>query len=544
MPILKWLTRDEDVRAAEKAPYRLMEEVPELSAGDSTSTNMLIQGDNLDALKALLPYYAGQIKCIYIDPPYNTGAAFEHYDDNLEHSKWLSTMQPRLQLLKEFLTPDGFFLCQIDDAQGAYLKVLCDEVFGRQNYQTTLYVQVRYAQKTLKQDMKYHKQIEQVLVYRASHLSTPNQPIIENNDAFSKFNFEIIEKAKGETISLGRRQVTMFKKGEYEIKQRPDGWVDGLKEVWASGSILDGNSSGRFFRDYIAGRAEKDGLGVLYKVPDIGDDGHGYRYFTGPKKATATKGKYYQGVPEGKRDDQVSSVPQPIPNFHDYAGSFGNCRLEGGADFRSGKKPEAWLMYLFERFSSKGDYILDSFLGSGSSAATALKLERNFIGVEMGPQAVSHCAERLKRVIDGEQTGISKEINWKGGGGFRFYRLGPSVFTDDGRIQSDIRFPILAAHIWFAETGQPWNQPKELLPLLGTFDGRGYALLYNGILSDKSVSSGNVLTRKTLSMIRNAQGDFKGPIVVYGERTALSETTLRIEQIEFKQIPYDVKARK
>ncbi|MBR2657218.1 MAG: site-specific DNA-methyltransferase [Loktanella sp.] len=544
MPTLRWLTRDEDVRAAEKVPYRLLEEVPELGYGDRGAGNMLIQGDNLEALKALLPYYAGQVKCIYIDPPYNTGSAFEHYDDNIEHSQWLAIMQPRLELLRDFLTHDGFFLCQIDDAQGPYLKVLCDEIFGRQQYQATLYVQVRYAQKTLKQDMKYHKQIEHVLVYRSSYSSTPNQPIVRNEDAFSKFNFQVIEKAEGRGIELGGKAVKVFEVGEYEIRKRKAGWVDGLKEIWATGSILDGNSSGRFFRDYLAGRSQVDGLGALYKVPNIGDDGIGHRYFTGPKKATATKGKYFQGVPEEKRNDAEANQPQPIPNFHDYAGSFGNCRLEGDADFRSGKKPEAWLSYLLERFSSKGDLVMDSFLGSGSTAATAMKMGRRFIGIEMGEQAVTHCAPRLGKVALGEQTGISELQNWHGGGGFRFYRLGPPVFDEDGSIQSDIRFPVLAAHIWFAETGGPWTEPDSLTPFLGNDDGHGYALLYNGILGDKSVSGGNVLTRKTLAAIRAAQGDFKGPMTVYGERTALSETTLKTEKVEFKQTPYDVRARK
>ena len=544
MPTLRWLTRDDDVRAAEKVPYRLLEDVPELGYGDRDAGNMLIQGDNLEALKALLPYYAGQVKCIYIDPPYNTGSAFEHYDDNLEHSQWLAMMQPRLQLLREFLTVDGFFLCQIDDAQGPYLKVLCDEVFGRSQYQTTLYVQVRYAQKTLKQDMKYHKQIEHVLVYRASYASSPNQPILHNVDAFSKFNFQVKELVDGKEIELGGKRVRVFKWGEYDIVKHPSGWVDGLKEIWASGSILDGNSSGRFFRDHLTGRAEIDGLGVLYKVPNIGDDVLGYRYFTGPKKATATKGKYYQGVPSEKREDSEANAPQPIPNFHDFAGAFGNCRLEGDADFRSGKKPEAWLKYLLERFSDEGDIVLDSFLGSGSTAATALKMNRKFIGVEMGDQAVSHCTPRLNRVVSGEQSGISDEMNWQGGEGFRFYRLGPPVFTEDGQIQPDIRFPVLAAHIWFAETGSPWTEPQVLTSFLGSADRHGYALLYNGILGDKSVSGGNVLTRKTLAAIRAAQGDFTGALIVYGERTALSETTLKAEQIEFKQTPYDVRARK
>jgi adenine-specific DNA-methyltransferase len=542
MPILSWLTREQDVKAADSVPYRLLERDDALSHGDPDSGNMLIQGDNLEALKALLPYYRGQVKCIYIDPPYNTGSAFEHYDDNLEHSKWLSIIQPRLELLRSFLRPDGFFLTQIDDAQGAYLKVLCDEVFGRAQYLSTMYVQVRYAQKTLKQDMKFHKQIEQVLVYRASSESEPNQPKQFNEDAFSKFRFEVIEKGPGKDIAIGNRQVRVFQPDEYEIVDHENGWVDGLKEIWASGSILDGNSSGRFFRDHFNGRAETDGLGVLYRVPNIGDDAFDYRYFTGPKKATATKGKYYQGVPLEKREAASALINQPIPNFHDFAGSFGNCRLEGGADFRSGKKPEAWLNYLFERFSNEGDLILDSFLGSGSSAATAMKMRRSFIGIEMGKQATKLCVPRLRDVVEGEQSGISEAVEWNGGGGFTFYRLGGEVFAPDGTIEPGIKFAPLAAHIWFAETGTPMTG-EATTPFLGTHDGTGIAILYNGILGDKSVAGGNVLTRTTLGIIREAAGEFEGPLIVYGEASRIGPDALKREGITFKQTPYDVKAR-
>lgn len=544
MPILKWLTRDEDVQAAGKVPYRLLEEVPALGYGDRDTGNMLIQGDNLEALKSLLPFYAGQVKCIYIDPPYNTGSAFEHYDDNLEHSQWLAMMWPRLELLRELLAEDGFFLVQIDDSQAPYLKVLCDEVFGRANFQTTLYTQVRYAQKTLKQDMKYHKQVEQVFVYRSSSVSSPNQPVVVNEDAFAKFNFKVELMSEGRDLELGGKKVTVFERSEYKIVKKEDGWVDGLKEIWASGSILDGNSSGRFFRDYLEGRYDVDGLGVLYRVEDIGDDGHGHRYFTGPKREGATKGKYYQGVPTDKRENEVASQAQPIPNFHDYAGAFGNCRLEGGADFRSGKKPEVWLKYLLDRFSNPNDLVLDSFLGSGSTAATAAKMGRKFIGIEMREQAETHCQSRLVNVVDGEQTGISTEETWQGGGGFRYYRLGQQVFDETGQIQPDIRFDTLAAHIWFSEMKSPRPSDAVDAVFLGANGGAGLALLYNGILGDKSVSGGNVLTRKTLKIIRDAAGDFDGPLTVYGERTVLSDASLQDENIIFKQTPYDVRARK
>ena len=134
MPTLHWLTRDADIQAAARVPYRLLEEALDLSAGDPDAGNMLIQGDNLEALKALLPFYAGQVKCIYIDPPYNTRSAFEHYDDNLEHSKWLAMMWPRLELLRDLLAEDGSIWVSIDDNEGHYLKVVIDEVFGRSNF--------------------------------------------------------------------------------------------------------------------------------------------------------------------------------------------------------------------------------------------------------------------------------------------------------------------------------------------------------------------------------------------------------------------------
>lgn len=131
MPILHWLSREDDLQNAPKVPYRVLQADPSLSVGDANTPNMLIQGDNLDALKSLLPYYAGQVKCVFIDPPYNTGSAFEFYDDNLEHSQWLSMMYPRLVLLRELLAEDGFIVCHIDDSESHYLKVLMDEVFGR-----------------------------------------------------------------------------------------------------------------------------------------------------------------------------------------------------------------------------------------------------------------------------------------------------------------------------------------------------------------------------------------------------------------------------
>ena len=394
--------------------------------GDPNSENMLIHGDNLLALKALEQEYAGRIKCIYIDPPYNTGSEFEYYDDNLEHSKWLSLMRPRLEILRSLLCKDGFLACHIDDSEGHYLKVLLDEVFGRNNYQTTLYIRVRYPEKTLKQDMSYHKEIEQIHIYRREYGAVPifDETVV----GFDKFSFFIKDDGNGTSISLGGKRVDIFQRGQYTIEEQ-EGSEFGLKEIWASGTILDGNSSGRFFRDYLTSRSETDGLGILYKVWGIGDDRYDYRYFTGPKRASATKGKYYQGVPTNKLDAEEVTKKVAINNFYDLAGSFGNCRLEGGVEFRSGKKPEILIELIIKHFSNPGDIVLDSFLGSGTTAAVAHKMGRRYVAIELGEHCYTHCLPRLKAVVDGEQGGISRSVNWQGGGGFKFYELAPLLKT-------------------------------------------------------------------------------------------------------------------
>ena len=219
------------------------------------------------------------------------------------------------------------------------------------------------------------------------------------------------------------------------------------------------------------------------------------------------------------------------------------CNALFGADVSFGTpKPERLLERILHIATNPGDLVLDSFLGSGTTAAVAHKMGRRWIGVEMGDHAVTHCAPRLKKVVEGEQGGISQAVDWQGGGGFAFYRLGEAVFDEDGAINPGVSFAPMAAHIWFAETGQPMASPHSG-PFLGSHEGHGYALLYNGILGDKSVSGGNVLTRKTLAMIRTSAGDFAGPVTVYGEASRLSPETLKAEGIVFKQTPYDVRAR-
>lgn len=429
---LTWIGKDNPP----KLEPRILIEDPELSyraeakvTDNDIFDNRLIFGDNLLALKALEDEFNGTIKCIYIDPPYNTGNAFEHYDDGIEHSIWLNLMRDRLNIMKSLLREDGFICVHIDESEGAYLKVLMDEVFGRTNYLTTLYVQVRYPDKTLKEDMDFHKQIEHILVYRKSPLAKPKK--LEKDYNFEKFCYYVTEKNSGREITLGGKKVIVYNSDDYKIK-KGEGSLEGLKEIWASGSVLDGNSSGRFFRDYLAERKDIDGLGCLYKVFDIGDDGKGFRYFTGPKKASATRGKYFQGVPTDRQNLENSISYSPILNFYDMASNFGNCRHEGGVDFKSGKKPEILIQTILKHFSEEGDWVLDSFAGSGTTGAVAHKMKRKWILVELGSQCHTHVIPRLSRVINGnDQTGVSELFNWQGGGGFKYYRLAPSLLEKD-----------------------------------------------------------------------------------------------------------------
>lgn len=393
--------------------------------------NLLIKGDNLLALKALEQDFTGKIKLIYIDPPFNTGNAFEYYDDGLEHSVWLSMMKSRLEILQKLLRDDGIICVHIDDAEVHYLKALLDEIFGRNNFFSVIYIQTVYSDKTLKQDRVFHDLIEQILIYKNTTSSTVNQDYMEYD--YSKFNWYITENYEPlKTIELGGKKVDIFPKRTYTIRKSPPS-KEGLKEIWASGTVLDINSSGRFFRDHLTGRVKEDGLSVLYKVYGIGDDNLDYRYFTGPKRKGATKGKYYQGIPKKiLNNPNDTSKKISIENFWDMAADFGNCRQEGRVELKSGKKPEILLMKLLKYFSDERDYILDSFLGSGTTAAVAHKMNRRWIGIELGEHAETHCLPRLKRVVSGEdQTGISKEVNWKGGGGFRYCILGKSLFKVD-----------------------------------------------------------------------------------------------------------------
>jgi len=386
----------------------------------SPKDNLIIKGNNLLVLYSLRKRFAGKVKLIYIDPPYNTGNDEFRYNDNFNHSTWLTFMKNRLEIAKELLSNDGIICIQCDDFEQIYLKVLCDEVFGKEHFQSALYMQVRYPSKQLAKAMKFHKLIETVFVYSKTDKPTIYQE--EEHYDTSKFIWEVKEGKPFKQIKLGGHKVDVFDKHNFKLIKHKVANTNLLKEIWASGKVLDSSSTGRFFRDHLTGRYKEDGYGVLYKVYGMGEGASGCRCITGPVKEGATRGKYYQEIPQSKlNSDEKEKIV--IPNFYDLAANFGNCRHEGGVPFRSGKKPEILIQKIISFSTKEKDLVLDFFLGSGTTAAVAHKMKRHFIGVEQLHYKESDSVVRLKNVIKGDKTGISKSVSWKGGGDFIYCEL-------------------------------------------------------------------------------------------------------------------------
>ncbi|MFZ1326215.1 MAG: site-specific DNA-methyltransferase [Candidatus Contendobacter sp.] len=507
MPLLHWLTREEDIHRAARAPYRLLEEAPDLSHGDRDTGNMLVQGDNLDALKALLPYYAGKVKCIYIDPPYNTRSAFEHYDDNLEHSQWLAMIYPRLELLRKLLSEDGSLWVSIDDNEGHYLKVVMDEVFGRNNFRRFITWQRKYS---VSNNFKGVATICDYILLYSKGESFQNKLLPRTEASSSRYS------NPDNDIRGAWKAVDYL--NQATPKQRPNLCYDIINPN--TGEIIrNTRKAWKYDRETHKFHIDDNrlwwGRGGKNTVPAL-------KLFLSEVRDGMTPHNWWPHEETGHTDEAKKEI-----NI-----IFGNDKVFDTP------KPERLINRIFEIATHPGDLVLDSFLGSGTTAAVAHKMGRRYIGIEMGEHAVTHCAPRLRKVIEGEQGGISEAVGWKGGGGFRFYRLGDPVFDEAGHISPGIRFAPLAAHVWFIETGVPFTGAADS-PLLGTHDGTAYYLLYNGILGDKRPDGGNVLTAKILA----ALPPFDGPKVIFGEGCRMSAGRLHSERINFRQIPYEIKAR-
>ena len=520
MPILHWLNKEQAVTTAKNCDYRLLEEVSDLSYGDADSENLLIQGDNLEALKALIPFYAGKVKCIFIDPPYNTKSAFEHYDDNLEHSKWLSLLYPRLELLRELLAEDGTIWLTIDDHESHYLKVIMDEIFGRNNFVANNIWQKVYSPKNSAR--YFSEDHDHMLLYAKTKTAWAPNPIPrteKQNNAFKNPDNDQrgLWKTTDFTISLtgGARGAQYAKTGHsdniYTITNPAgDKLTPPVGRCWAA--------SPRRFQEL--------------------DEDHRIWWGKDGRNNPALK-TFLSEVKDGR-------VPQTLWLYdevgHTQESKKEAVALELGSVF-STPKPERLIQRVIHVATKEGDLVLDSFLGSGTTAAVAHKMKRRYIGIEIGEHAQTHCQPRLQKVVDGEEGGISKAVNWQGGGGFKFVKLGQTVFDEYGCLNKEIKFPTLAAHVWYLETKQPIAKKKRSA-YLGVHGETAYYLLYNGILGDRRPDGGNVLTSKVLKALPSFDEHLKHnrTVVIYGESTRLGEARLRQENIVFKQIPYDVGA--
>lgn len=504
MPILQWLNKDQAVTTAKQCAYRLLEEVPELSYGDTNNENLLIQGDNLEALKALIPFYAGKVKCIFIDPPYNTKSAFEHYDDNLEHSKWLSLMYPRLELLRDLLSEDGSIWVSIDDNEGHYLKVMMDEIFGRSNFINNIVW--RTSDSSNNNVTKFSLDHNDIFVYGKTSNWRPNFL----NDPSKRKHFKNPDNDPrgpwfdGNNVqNPGFRpnlQFDLIAPNGNKIKHPPNGWRwarETIEEKMKSGEIRFSEDGKRIIRrTYLS---DMEGLPPSTIWADLDETGHNRQ----------AKYELKSLFPEVKVTDLFGTP-----------------------------KPERLLAKILFLATNENDLVLDSFVGSGTTSSVSLKMKRRFISIEIGDHAQTHCQPRLKKVIDGEHGGISASVEWNGGGGFRFCKLGQTVFDEYGCLNAEIKFPTLAAHIWYLETKTTLSK-KRRSPYLGTHNNTAYYLLYNGILGDRRPDGGNVLTTNILNSLPKIN-EHEGKIVIYGESSRLGEARLKRSSITFKQIPYDV----
>lgn len=366
--------------------------------GDPTADNMLIHGDNLLALKALEQQFAGQVKCIYIDPPYNTGSAFEHYDDNLEHSIWLGLMKARLEILRNLLKKDGTIWISIDDIEQPYLRVLCDEIFGRVNFVSS--VIWRSSDNSNNDAKQFSLDHNYMLVFSKSPNWQPNK--LPRTEGQSKHYSNPDNDPRGPWFDGNplnspnpRPNLTydIIAPNGNVIHPPFNGWrwsEETLKVKMETGEI-------RFNKDYtnIKRRTylyEQDGIPPSTMWTDLDDTGHN------------RQAKY----------EQKNLFPEW--NKHQWFGT---------------PKPEKLLKKVLFLATSPGDLVLDSFLGSGTTAAVAHKMGRRYIGIELGEHCYTHCLPRLQKVVDGEQGGISKSANWQGGGGFKFYELAPTLIVKD-----------------------------------------------------------------------------------------------------------------
>jgi DNA modification methylase len=540
VPTLNWIGKDAVVNHHLQVPFHFLKDVPELSVSDPGSGNLIVQDDNLVALKALLPYYAGQVKCIYIDPPYNTGNEGWIYNDNVNsplirewlgkavgreaedlsrHDKWLCMMYPRLALLRQFLREDGAIFVSLDDNEVQALRYIMDEIFGAQNFVVNLIWQKMDSPSSNSLNRPFSNYHDHTIVYA-------------RDAAKAKFNLlpkpEILD-AFPEAEETGRRFRLRQLRKNGKSARRQD-----RPTMWYPITAPDGSE--------------------LYPIhPDEGWEGRwavGVETFKRMNEAGEIR---WKKRPYGWMAYTVEFAPEnpttPTASILTDAGQNRQAKAQlndvlGTAHGFDTPKPVGLVERVIRLTTAPGDLILDSFAGSGTTGHAVLNLNktddgsRRFILVEVEPKiARDITAERVKRVAQGYTNAKGEKVEGLGGS-FRFCELGEPLFDEHGQIKSSVRFEDLARHVYFTETGEPLPRERVLKsPLIGECRGVGIYLLFNGILGDKSANGGNILTRGVLAQLPK----FDGQKVIYCAGCLLGKDRLQAERIIVRQTPYEIK---
>jgi adenine-specific DNA-methyltransferase len=542
MPTLDWIGKKAVLNHHREVPYRLLQCDSSLSIGNSDAGNLLVHGDNLAALKALLPYYAGKVKCIYIDPPYNTGNKDWSYNDNVSgpeihewlnktvggegedltrHDKWLCMMYPRLSLLKEFLSIDGIIAVSIDDNELNNMGILLDEIFGPKNRLACAPWLAEPSGGKEKTGLRGGH--EYIFLYHNGDDSNISREIRSSGDLNLKDKWGKYRKGR-ELRKWGGTSRRSDRPGQWFPLSAPDG-----TEVWP---IRNDGQEGhwRWGKEQLMKPILEDTERAHWELRPF-DDG------------VTWQGKRERWVPYEKIRDPKKSIGWStwLDSYGFNADATRELKEIFGQKIFDTPKPSALIRWIVSLHADDDAIVLDSFAGSGTTGHAVLQLNnedggnRKFILVEMEENICRNVtAVRLERVIKGygKQNGL--------GSGFKFCTLAEPLFDEKGHIHKKVTFPALAAHVFFTETGQPI--PKRVMgktPLLGVYNGTAVYLLFNGILGDKQPSGGNVLTNEILLNLPA----YDGAKVIYGAACRLSPQRLKRENINFRQTPYEIRTR-
>jgi adenine-specific DNA-methyltransferase len=586
LPSLNWIGKEAVVVHHRDVPFRVLDKHEGHSWAGDTSENLVIQGDNLDALKALLPKYAGQVKCIYIDPPYNTGRENWVYNDNVNspqirkwlgevvgsegdtldrHDRWLCMMYPRLTLLRQFLRIDGLIMISVDDNEVQALRYLMDEIFGRSNFVAQfIWNTDGHTDNTFSVKVNH----EYIVVYSRKpkqatfgHVIDPNtredsnlwagvaeNSITKNGPANppSEITLPIGFPVNAEEIHLAASEI-------------PEGLVEAMKTAKLSSNPLkrrfgkvqfplrldemvavDGRLAKpcRVFSGWA--NANKLKKFISQDCEPLADYGGGsLRFFLSPT------GVIYYSKDRGENARNIVSVLREMGTTEKMRSELENM----GINFNY-PKPKELIKYLIRVASEPGDLVMDSFAGSGTTGHACLELQsegiaRRFILIEMdATTASSITAKRLRMVAEGYTDPKGQSISGTGGG-FSFHKLSKEpLFDANGAIRSDVTYQQVVEFVWFLESGGGLNEydsSESIPPLVGFHRGTAIHVLYNGVLKDKSDIGGNVLNRTSLAYLRSLSPT--QPMIVYGAWTRFSSSKLAELGITFKQLPYELSVK-